>query len=95
MSRAFDNYFTSLKDKKIAVLGLGVMVLWRVLYPKLLVDPIAVSKGNEEGKAEKAAAIEAEKAAAEEKARQERLANPTTEDLLKDILKILKDSDLG
>ncbi|MBQ9760276.1 MAG: MFS transporter [Clostridia bacterium] len=40
-----------------AVLGLGVMVLWRVLYPKLLVDPIAVSKGNEEGKAEKAAAI--------------------------------------
>ncbi|MBR2621470.1 MAG: MscL family protein [Clostridia bacterium] len=45
--------------------------------------------------AEKAAAIEAEKAAAEEKARQERLANPTTEDLLKDILKILKNSDLG
>ncbi|MBE6660452.1 MAG: large conductance mechanosensitive channel protein MscL [Ruminococcaceae bacterium] len=45
--------------------------------------------------AEKAAEIEAEKAAAEEKARQERLANPTTEDLLKDILKILKNSDLG
>ena len=45
--------------------------------------------------AEKAAAIEAEKAAAEEKARQERLANPTTEDLLKDILKILKNSDFG
>jgi hypothetical protein len=45
--------------------------------------------------AEKAAAIEAEKAAAEEKARQERLANPTTEDLLKDILKVLKDSDRG
>ena len=45
--------------------------------------------------AEKAAAIEAEKAAAEEKARQERLANPTTEDLLKDILKILKNSDIG
>ena len=45
--------------------------------------------------AEKAAAIEAEKAAAEEKARQERLANPTTEDLLKDILKMLKNSDLG
>lgn len=45
--------------------------------------------------AEKAAAIEAEKAAAEEKARQERLSNPTTEDLLKDILKILKNSDIG
>lgn len=45
--------------------------------------------------AEKAAAIEAEKAAAEEKARQERLANPTTEDLLKAILKILKNSDIG
>lgn len=45
--------------------------------------------------AEKAAEIEAEKAAAEEKARQERLANPTTEDLLKDILKILKNSDIG
>ncbi|MBE6620944.1 MAG: large conductance mechanosensitive channel protein MscL [Ruminococcaceae bacterium] len=45
--------------------------------------------------AEKAAAIEAEKAAAEEKARQERVANPTTEDLLKDILKILKNSDIG
>lgn len=45
--------------------------------------------------AEKAAAIEAEKAAAEEKARQERLANPTTEDLLKDILKVLKNSDIG
>jgi len=40
--------------------------------------------------AEKAAAIEAEKAAAEEKARQERLANPTTEDLLKEILAELK-----
>ena len=34
--------------------------------------------------AEKAAEIEAAKAAAEEKARQERLANPTTEDLLKE-----------
>ena len=45
--------------------------------------------------AEKAAEIEAAKAAAEEKARQERLANPTTEDLLKDILKILKNSDIG
>ena len=45
--------------------------------------------------AEKAAAIEAEKAAAEEKARQQRLENPTTEDLLKDILKILKNSDIG
>jgi large conductance mechanosensitive channel len=40
--------------------------------------------------AEKAAAIEAEKAAAEEKARQERLANPTTEDLLKAILAEMK-----
>lgn len=40
--------------------------------------------------AEKAAAIEAEKAAAEEKARQERLANPTTEDLLKAILAEIK-----
>lgn len=40
--------------------------------------------------AEKAAAIEAEKAAAEEKARLERLANPTTEDLLKEILAELK-----
>ena len=45
--------------------------------------------------AEKAAAIEAEKAAAEEKARQQRLENPTTEDLLKDILKLLKNSDIG
>ncbi len=40
--------------------------------------------------AEKAAAIEAEKAAAEEKARLEREANPTVEDLLKDIREMLK-----
>ena len=45
--------------------------------------------------AEKATAEAAAKAEAEEKARQERLANPTTEDLLKDILKLLKNSDIG
>lgn len=39
--------------------------------------------------AEKAQKIAEEKAAAEEKARQERLANPTTEDLLKQIIEIL------
>jgi len=40
--------------------------------------------------AEKAKKIAEEKAAAEEKARQERLANPTTEDLLKEIRDLLK-----
>ena len=40
--------------------------------------------------AEKAKKIEEEKLAAEEKARQERLANPTTEDLLKEIRDLLK-----
>ena len=39
---------------------------------------------------EKAKKIENEKKAAEEKARQERLANPTTEDLLKEIRDLLK-----
>ena len=39
--------------------------------------------------AEKAKKIEAEKAAAAEKARLDRLANPTTEDLLKKIIEIL------
>ena len=39
---------------------------------------------------EKAKKIEDEKKAAEEKARQERLANPTTEDLLKEIRDLLK-----
>ena len=39
--------------------------------------------------AEKAKKIEEEKAAAAEKARQERLANPTTEDLLKKIIELL------
>ena len=40
--------------------------------------------------AEKAKKAEEEKLAAEEKARQERLANPTTEDLLKEIRDLLK-----
>lgn len=40
--------------------------------------------------AAKAKKIEEEKKAAEEKARQERLANPTTEDLLKEIRDLLK-----
>lgn len=40
--------------------------------------------------AEKAQKIADEKAAAEEKARQERLANPTTEDLLKQIIELIK-----
>ena len=40
--------------------------------------------------AEKAKKIEDEKKAAEEKAKQERLANPTTEDLLKEIRDLLK-----
>ena len=40
--------------------------------------------------AEKAKKIAEEKAAAEEKARQDRLANPTTEDLLKEIRDLLK-----
>ena len=39
---------------------------------------------------EKAAKVAAEKAAAEEKARLDRLANPTTEDLLKEIRDLLK-----
>jgi len=43
--------------------------------------------------AEKAKKIEDEKKAAEEKARQERLANPTTEDLLKEIRDLLKKSN--
>ena len=34
---------------------------------------------------------DAEKAKAEEKARKQRLENPTTEDLLKDILAVLKE----
>ncbi len=40
-----------------------------------------------------AEAAEREKLEAEEKARLERLANPTTEDLLKDILELLKSKD--
>ena len=40
--------------------------------------------------AAKAKKIEEEKKAAEEKARQDRLANPTTEDLLKQILAEMK-----
>ena len=40
--------------------------------------------------AEKAQKIAEEKAAAEEKARQDRLANPTTEDLLKQIIELIK-----
>ena len=53
-------------------------------------DKKAVEKYLAEKKAEEDALLEKQKLEAEEKARQERLANPTTEDLLKKLIEIVE-----